>query len=94
MGKYLDKPTKRVDVSSEMSLDALVTSFSGASFQARNLYRCVEVYRRMLQDKQAVIFLGLAGAMVPAGMRKIISDLTAYRLSDWLIILRRVSVRR
>ena len=85
MGKYLDKPTERVDVSGQMSLDALVTSFSGASFQARNLYRCVEVYRRMLQDEQAVIFLGLAGAMVPAGMRKIISDLIRRHYIDVLV---------
>jgi deoxyhypusine synthase len=85
MGKYLDKPTERVDVSSDMTLNALVTSFSGASFQARNLYRCIEVYRRMLQDEQAVIFLGLAGAMVPAGMRKIISDLIRRHYVDVLV---------
>jgi len=85
MAKYLDKPTERVDVSSDMTLDALVGSFSGASFQARNLYRCVEVYRRMLQDQHAVIFLGLAGAMVPAGMRKIIADLIRRHYIDVLV---------
>lgn len=85
MSKYLNKPTEHVDVSSDDGLNALIMSFSRASFQARNLSRCVDVYRQMLSDDEAVIFLGLAGALVPAGMRKIIVDLMQHHFIDVLV---------
>ena len=85
MAKYLNKSTEHVDVSNDDGLHALITSFSRASFQARNLSRCVDVYRQMLSDDEAVIFLGLAGALVPAGMRKIIADLIRHHFVDVLV---------
>jgi deoxyhypusine synthase len=85
MPKYLDKPTEHVNISSNEGVDALVASFSRASFQARNLYRCADVYRQMLRDDEAVIFLGLAGALVPGGMRKIIVNLIRHHLVDVLV---------
>jgi deoxyhypusine synthase len=85
MAKYLDKRIGHIDVSSNGELNDLVMSFSRASFQARNISRCVEVYRQMLSDDEAVIFFGLAGAMVPAGMRRIIADLIRCRLIDVLV---------
>lgn len=85
MTKYLDKPIEHVDVLGNKGLDGIITSFSQASFQARNLSRCVDVYRQMLRDDEAVIFLGLAGALVPAGMRKIIADLIRYHLIDVVV---------
>jgi deoxyhypusine synthase len=85
MSEFLDRPTEHVDVSGNPDAEALVESFGRASFQARNLYGCSEVYRRMARDEETVIFLGLAGAMVPAGMKKIISDLMKNHLIDVLV---------
>lgn len=85
MAKYLEKPTEHVDVLGDKGLQNLITSLSRASFQARNLSRCVDVYQQMLRDDEAVIFLGLAGALVPAGMRKIIVDLIRYHFVDVLV---------
>ena len=82
MSEYLDKLRQHVDVSSDRGVHSFVKSLSCASFQARNLSRCVEVYRRMLGDDEAVIFLGLAGALVPGGMRKVIVDLIRNHLVD------------
>jgi deoxyhypusine synthase len=83
--KYLDQSTEHVDVSDDKGLYDLLMSFSRASFQARNLSRCFEVYQRMLMDEQAVIYFGLAGALVPAGMRKIIVDLMKNHFIDVLV---------
>lgn len=85
MSEYLDKLRQHVDVSSDRGVHSFVKSLSCASFQARNLSRCVEVYRRMLGDDEAVIFLGLAGALVPGGMRKVIVDLIRNHLVDVLV---------
>ncbi len=85
MTKYLNKCIKHIDISKDHSLQNLMSSFSLASFQARNLSHCVDVYRQMLNDNEAVIFLGLAGALVPGGMRKIISDLIRNHMIDVLV---------
>ena len=85
MAKYLDKPVEHVDASKGNGACELITSFSRASFQARNLSRCVDVYRRMLADDEAVIFLGLSGALVAGGMRKIIRDLIRNHLVDVVV---------
>ncbi len=85
MAQFLDKPIEHVDVSKSSDVRGLTTAFSSASFQARSLGRCVDVYRQMLADDEAVIFLGLAGALVPAGMRKIIADLIRNHLVDVVV---------
>jgi deoxyhypusine synthase len=85
MDEFLKKPIEHVDVSQGMDVRALASAFSSISFQARNLARCVDVYRQMLADDEAVILLGLAGALVPGGMRKIIADLLRNHLVDVLV---------
>jgi deoxyhypusine synthase len=47
---------------------------SGA-YNAGSLWHAANIYEAMLRDPEAVKFVGLAGAMVPAGMGGIISDL-------------------
>lgn len=54
------------------------------SFQGRNLSRAYHIWEQMLGD-QNTIFLGLAGAMVPAGMRNILVYLIRHRLIDCLV---------
>ena len=56
----------------------------GTSFQARNLARGVEIWAEMLKG-EVTIFLGLAGAMVPAGMRQVMVYLIENRLIDCLV---------
>ncbi len=85
MNPFLQKPIEHVDVSENMDVRTLTSAFSSVSFQARSLSRCVEVYRQMLADEEAVIFLGLAGALVPGGMRKVIADLIANHLVDVMV---------
>jgi deoxyhypusine synthase len=45
----------------------------------------VEIYERMLRDTETTKFFGLAGAMVPAGMGGIVSDLIRDRHIDILV---------
>jgi deoxyhypusine synthase len=54
------------------------------SFQGRSLSRALDVWERMLQDRTTIL-LGLAGAMVPAGMRRIISFFIEHRLVDCIV---------
>ncbi len=57
---------------------------AGTAFQARNLGQAAAIWEAMLQD-ETTIFLGLAGAMVPAGMRPLLVYLIEHRLIDVLV---------
>jgi len=57
-----------------MSLKEFLNSFSCIAFGASRVYEAIEIYSEALKENSHVSF-GLAGAMVPAGLRTIISDL-------------------
>lgn len=63
---------------------ALLNGMRDTSFQARTLGTAFDVWQAALRDK-TLIFLGLAGAMVPAGMRKTIRYLIRERLVDVVV---------
>jgi deoxyhypusine synthase len=54
------------------------------AFQARNLGVATQIWEAMLRD-EATVFFGLAGAMVPAGMRPLIVYLIENRLIDVIV---------
>lgn len=66
------------------SVAQVVAKMGGTAFQARSLALGVDIWSRMLQD-EVTIFLGLAGAMVPAGMRPIVVYLIENRLIDCIV---------
>ena len=71
-------------VKEKTSAGELVRAMAGTSFQARNLAQAARIWRHMLED-EVTIFLGLAGAMVPAGMRDVIRYLIENRLVDVIV---------
>ena len=58
-----------------MSADGLLKEMSGAAFGAFRLSEAAKIYEEMLIDKRAKKFFGLAGAMVPAGLKLVIVDM-------------------
>ena len=71
-------------ISNQLSAAELVERMAGTAFQARNLAQAAHIWDGMLRD-DVTIFLGLAGAMVPAGMRPVITYLIENRLIDCLV---------
>jgi len=84
MEQYLRTPVEPLSISRGCSISELVARMGGTSFQARNLARGVEIWAEMLKG-EVTIFLGLAGAMVPAGMRQVMVYLIENRLIDCLV---------
>ncbi|MHA1409965.1 MAG: deoxyhypusine synthase [Candidatus Odinarchaeia archaeon] len=69
------KYVKPIEIDTEMSLDELVKQYEGSgAFGAGRLSEAVAVFERMASDIQATKFLGLAGALVPAGLKKVINE--------------------
>jgi deoxyhypusine synthase len=71
----LVKPIVPAEITNDMDLDEFTAALAGCGFGARRIGKAAEIYTEMLSDEKTVKFFGLAGAMVPAGMRKIIAGL-------------------
>ncbi len=83
---FLKKHIKHIDFENIKTISDLVDAFHESSFQSRNIAQCFDVYQAMLEDEtRPIIFLGLAGAMVPGGMRKIIRDMIEFNFIDVLV---------
>lgn len=57
------------------SVDELVKQLGGTAFNGRKLGEATAVIEEMVAEKGCVKFLGLAGALVPAGMRSCIVEM-------------------
>lgn len=84
MSKFLHMPTHPIEINGSVSVSELLSRMGGASFQGRNLSIACDVWEKMLAD-QNTIFMGLAGALVPAGMRKILAHIIENRWIDCLV---------
>lgn len=82
--KYLKYPTNPFEIKEDLTVGDALNAMSHTAFQAKNLGAAVDIWGSMLRGK-ATIFFGLAGAMVPAGMRSIITYLIKNRLIDCLV---------
>jgi len=80
----LTTPTEPVRVDSEKSVAALLEKMKGISFQGRSLALAFDIWKQMLQD-ECTIMMGLAGALVPAGMRRLVVWLIENRALDCLV---------
>lgn len=81
---YLDKPLDPIRIEPGKGVDELLRSMSGAAFQGKNLGAAAGVWEKML-DGNTLIFLGIAGALIPAGMREVFAYLIANRYVDCVV---------
>ncbi|HUY12209.1 MAG TPA: deoxyhypusine synthase family protein [Terriglobia bacterium] len=82
--QILSRPTRPLTIDSKKSVAALLEKMCGISFQGRQLGIAYQIWKEMLGDR-VMIMMGLAGAMVPAGMRRLIVYMIKNRLIDCLV---------
>jgi deoxyhypusine synthase len=82
---FLVRPTEPIEVWPDKRISDLTQEMLNIGFQGRKLAEVIEIWSRMLKRKNLVIWFGLSGAMVPAGMRKIVSYLIKRRMIDVLV---------
>lgn len=83
--RFLRQPVNPLDPQKIDNLLDLVQAFQSTSFQSRNLFKCFEVYLKMLMDPACIIFIGLSGAIIPGGMRKVLRTMIEMRLVDAIV---------
>ncbi len=83
--RFLKAPTAPIEIDSSSNVSDLLARMRRVGFQGRKLAETGEISANMLAEKNCVIWLGLAGAMIPAGMRKLVSYLIRRRMIDIVV---------
>ena len=68
-------PIGHAQISAGMSVSELVREYANAGIGAAEIADAVDVTAEAFGREETSVFFGLAGAMVPAGMRAIVADL-------------------
>ena len=82
---YLKQKVIPFVVNNVKNVNDLLISLKNCGFQGRKLGLAFDILYKMVSDKNVFTVLTLAGAMVPAGYGKLISELMEYNLIDALI---------
>ena len=84
--EYLKETVKPLDLEKIQTISELLDAFNRTSFQSRTLAMCANIFVDMLEDiERPTIFLGIAGAMVPAGMKGVISTVVRKNMVDVIV---------
>jgi deoxyhypusine synthase len=82
----LKEPVRPLDLEKISKISDLLNAYSYTSFQSRTLAECAKIFETMLCDpERPTIFMGLAGAMVPAGMKGVISTMVKKNMIDVIV---------
>jgi deoxyhypusine synthase len=84
--KMLSVPVTQLDLKKATSIRELVSAWAKTSIQSRSVSECAQVYENMISDKdRPTIFMGLSGALIAGGMRRVIRDLVDAGFIDVLV---------
>ena len=80
------KKVEHIKISKEMKVNDLILAMGKAGvMQAGKLALAVDILEEAINDKECKVFFGLAGAMVPGGMKEIILDLINNKWIDVMV---------
>lgn len=83
--KYLRKKLKAIEVKRGKSISKLLAEMKATGFQGRKLGEVIEVWEKMLREKNLTIFFGFAGSMSTTGQWKIVKWLIENHFLDVLV---------
>lgn len=77
------KEVNHIKISKGMKVNDLVKEFSESGvFGAGKIAEASDVFYKMVKDKDCKVFFGLAGAMIPGGMKDIVIDMLKNNFID------------
>ena len=80
------KPVNHVKIDKTLTVNGLVKRMDSAGvLGVGRLGKAVNICEEMIQDKECKVFLGLAGPLVPGGMREIIIDMIENKWVDVVV---------
>lgn len=83
---FLREYVSHMKIDSAMTVDNLIQKFDASGcFGAGRVATACDVFEKMVRDKDCTVFLTVAGAIVPAGLRTVIADLIRKRRVDVVV---------
>lgn len=83
--KLMQKPVESFKIKDRATTSDILSRMGETAFQGKNFGRAVDCWEQMIKTPKTTIFMGLAGAMVPAGMREVVVHLIKNRYIDCLV---------
>jgi len=83
--KYLTTPTRPVQVDRDRSVAGLLEKMEGTGFGGRQLAEAHRIWLDMLGDNTTIMVAG-SGALIPAGMRRLLAYVIKNRFVDVLVL--------
>ena len=83
--KGLLEKVNQIKISENTDITELITSLKGTGFNAKRLALACEIYNDMINNVDCVKFFGLAGAIVPVGLQRVIHDFIKEGFIDILV---------
>ncbi|WP_423995504.1 deoxyhypusine synthase [Halorubrum trapanicum] len=83
--EFHEDPVGHTRATAEMTVSELVDGYGDAGIGAAAVNEAGDVLAEMFANDDCTVFLSLAGAMVPAGMRRIVADLIRDGYVDALV---------
>ncbi|MFA7080887.1 MAG: deoxyhypusine synthase family protein, partial [Candidatus Bathyarchaeia archaeon] len=82
---YFQKKLEPIKVTKQKSVSQLLSEMGKTAYQGRKLGEAVDIWEKMVNDKDTLIVLGLAGSMSTAGQWTIVNWLMENRFIDVLV---------
>ncbi|MEK6862801.1 MAG: deoxyhypusine synthase family protein [Nanoarchaeota archaeon] len=80
------KKVEHIKINKEMKVNDLILAMKKSGvMQAGKLALAVDILEEAIKDKECKVFFGLAGAMIPAGMKQIILDIIENKWIDVMV---------
>ncbi len=72
-------------VKSRINVNELIKEMGKGGFGGRRLSETIDVIEAMIKDKECKVFLGFAGALVPAGMKNLVIEMIENKYVDVIV---------
>ncbi|MHA1214303.1 MAG: deoxyhypusine synthase [Candidatus Hodarchaeales archaeon] len=79
------KKMKQVEIKPNMTVKELLSSMKDGGFTCRKLGLASDIFNDMIRDEDVTKFLGIAGALIPGGMRNILRLMIEHDMIDCIV---------
>ena len=79
------REVEQFKINEDTTIVDLINSLKNTGFNAKRLALACDIYKEMINEKECVKFFGLAGALVPVGLQRIIFDFLKEGFIDILV---------
>ena len=82
--ELLKDPIIHIDIKKH-NVVPMIDEMNEMAFQARNLARASRIFNMMQEEKECGVFLTLAGSLISAGLKQVVTDLVQNNMVDCIV---------